>query len=112
MKMQLGVVSLISLLPFWPGVLGSRIPEINGSLGGLSAPGTVTQQKVSESVKRTLGRTPGKLRGVVENSGVCGWLVPSLLYNSTFIPFLFLETTPGVYQASGYGDLTKTESIW
>lgn len=23
-----------------------------------------------------------------------------------------LETTPGVYQASGYGDLTATESIW
>ncbi|KAI8972213.1 serine carboxypeptidase [Trametes punicea] len=36
--------------------------------------------------------TPGKLR-VVENSGVC-------------------ETTPGVYQASGYGDLSATESIW
>ena len=25
---------------------------------------------------------------------------------------LALETTPGVYQASGYGDLTATESIW
>ena len=23
-----------------------------------------------------------------------------------------LETTPGVYQASGYGDLTEKESIW
>ena len=106
MKLQLGVVSLISLLPFWRGVLGGQIPEVNGILGGMSAPGTVAQQVVSESVKRT----PGKLRGIVENSGVCGWLVPSLLYNSTFMPFL--ETTPGVYQASGYGDLTKTESIW
>ncbi|KAH9991612.1 Alpha/Beta hydrolase protein [Russula vinacea] len=36
--------------------------------------------------------TPGKLR-VVENSGVC-------------------ETTPGVYQASGYGDLASDKSIW
>ncbi|OSD06714.1 serine carboxypeptidase [Trametes coccinea BRFM310] len=36
--------------------------------------------------------TPGKLR-VVENSGVC-------------------ETTPGVYQASGYGDLSSSESMW
>ncbi|KAJ7635296.1 Alpha/Beta hydrolase protein [Roridomyces roridus] len=36
--------------------------------------------------------TPGKLR-VTENSGVC-------------------ETTPNVYQASGYGDLTSSESIW
>ena len=24
----------------------------------------------------------------------------------------FVETTPGVYQASGYGDLTSNESIW
>lgn len=36
--------------------------------------------------------TPGKLR-VVENSGVC-------------------ETTKGVYQASGYGDLSATSSTW
>lgn len=77
MKLQLGVVYLISLLPFWPGVLGGQIPEVNGVMGGVSTPGTVSQQ-VSDSVRRT----PGKLRGVVENSGVCGWLVPSLLYNS------------------------------
>ncbi|KAI0743602.1 serine carboxypeptidase [Daedaleopsis nitida] len=37
--------------------------------------------------------TPGKLRNVVENSGVC-------------------ETTPGVYQASGYGDIASDGSIW
>ena len=84
MKLQLGVVSLISLLPFWRAVLGGRIPEANGVLGGTSAPGTVRQLEISESVKRT----PGKLRGVVENSGVCGWLVPSHLYNSTRVmPF-------------------------
>ena len=90
MKLQLGVVSLISLLSFWRSVLGGQIPN-----------------RVSESVKRT----PGKLRVVVENSGVCGWLVPSLFYNSTCV-MPFLETTPGVYQASGYGDLTETESLW
>ena len=78
MKLQLGVVYLISLLPFWRGVLGGQIPEANGVMGGVSTLGTVSQQKVSESVKRT----PGKLRGVVENSGVCGWLVLSLLYSS------------------------------
>ncbi|KAI9066213.1 serine carboxypeptidase [Trametes sanguinea] len=37
-------------------------------------------------------RTPGKLR-LVENSGEC-------------------ETTPGVYQASGYADLDKNNSLW
>ncbi|KAI0326943.1 serine carboxypeptidase [Cubamyces sp. BRFM 1775] len=38
------------------------------------------------------GIFPGKLR-IVENSGVC-------------------ETTPGVYQASGYADLDKDNSLW
>ena len=84
MKLQLGVVSLISLLPFWRAVLGGQIPEVNGVLGGMSTPGTVRQLEALESVKRT----PGKLRGVIENSGVCGWLVPSHLYNSTSVmPF-------------------------
>ncbi|CUA72024.1 hypothetical protein RSOLAG22IIIB_04885 [Rhizoctonia solani] len=36
--------------------------------------------------------TPGRLR-YVENSGIC-------------------ETTPGVYQASGYADLTSAQSMW
>jgi hypothetical protein len=79
MKLQLRVVSLISLLSFWRGVLGGRIPQVNDVLGGMSASGTVSKLEVSESVKRT----PGKLRGVVENSGVCGWLVLPLLFNST-----------------------------
>lgn len=75
MKLQLGVVPLISLLLFWRGVLGGQIPKVNGVLGGVSARWTVGRQEVSESVKRTTERTPGKLRGVVENSGVCGSLV-------------------------------------
>ncbi|PFH47152.1 hypothetical protein AMATHDRAFT_152834 [Amanita thiersii Skay4041] len=37
--------------------------------------------------------TPGKLRDVVENSGIC-------------------ETTPDVFQASGYADLTSNKSLW
>lgn len=81
MKLQLGFFFSISILPFWSGVLGGQIPEINSVLGDISAPGTVGQQEVSESVNL---RTPGKLRhgGVVEKSGVCGWVVPSLLHNS------------------------------
>ena len=85
MKVKLAVVSLISLLPFWRGVLGGQIPEVNGVMGGISAR-TVSQLEVSDS--ESAKRTPGKLRGVVVNSGVCGWLVPSLLYNSTCVmPF-------------------------
>ncbi|KAF5374179.1 hypothetical protein D9615_008862 [Tricholomella constricta] len=70
------------------GVIGGRIPVIDGVIGGVSeSPDTVEPQLFDIAAT-----TPGKLR-VVENSGVC-------------------ETTPGVYQASGYGDLTATQSIW
>ena len=48
---------------------------------------------IVSSVAGASAPTPGKLRGVVENSGVC-------------------ETTPGVYQASGYGDITSDGSLW
>lgn len=81
MKLQLIVVSLISLMPFWRGVLGGRIRRVNDVLGGTSSPEIVNKLEVSESATRK--RTPGKLRGVVENSGVCGWLVLPLFSNST-----------------------------
>jgi hypothetical protein len=73
MKLQLGDFYLMSLLPFCCGVLGGQIPEVNGALGGISDRGTISQREIYESVNSK--RTPGKLRGVVENSGVCG---PSL----------------------------------
>ena len=69
MKLQPGIFSLISLLPFWRGVLGGQIPEVNGILGGVPDR-TVIQREVLESA--CVKRSPGKLRGVVENSGVCG----------------------------------------
>ena len=81
MKLQPGIFSLISLLPFWRGVLGGQIPEVNGVLGGVPDR-TVRQREVLESASGTVNRTPGKLRGVVENSGVCGLLLPSVLYSS------------------------------
>ena len=72
-------------------VLGGQVPSINGILGGApSVPASIKQDAVD--ITATSTRTPGKLR-VTENSGVC-------------------ETTKGVYQASGYGDLTVSESIW
>ena len=48
---------------------------------------------IVSSVAGASAPTPGKLRGVVENSGVC-------------------ETTSGVYQASGYGDISSYGSLW
>ncbi|KAI0643599.1 serine carboxypeptidase [Trametes meyenii] len=70
-------------------VLAGQVPIVNGVLGGVD---TVPSVKAVAANVKPAATTPGKLR-VVENSGVC-------------------ETTPGVYQASGYGDLTSSESIW
>ncbi|KAJ7776290.1 serine carboxypeptidase [Mycena metata] len=76
-----------------PSALGAKsagqVPIRNGVIGGVfttKAPTVKTETVPSFATK------PGALR-VVENSGVC-------------------ETTPDVYQASGYGDLTFTKSIF
>ncbi|KAI0637608.1 serine carboxypeptidase [Trametes polyzona] len=70
-------------------VLGGQVPIVNGVLGGIE---TAPQVKAAIIDAQSPKTTPGKLR-VVENSGVC-------------------ETTPGVNQASGYGDLASDKSIW
>ena len=83
---------LLVSLPITP-ILAGQIPQVNGAFGGVRNPPSakfrVDQVDATVSPAAT---TPGKLR-IVENSGVC-------------------ETTPGVYQASGYGDLTSSQSIW
>ena len=66
-----------------------QVPVVNGVVGGVRTESRPFDVDVAAVPAAT---TPGKLR-VVENSGIC-------------------ETTPGVYQASGYGDLTSSESIW
>ncbi|KAI0676674.1 serine carboxypeptidase [Trametes maxima] len=85
--------ALLAVLPV-ANVLAYQVPVVNGIRGGVN---NFTNPALSKAVAvagalPSSSRTPGKLR-VVENSGVC-------------------ETTPGVYQASGYGDLTADESIW
>ncbi|KAF9034389.1 serine carboxypeptidase [Panaeolus papilionaceus] len=84
---------LFALLPLHTALAG-QIPVINGIIGGV--PDDLESLHIQENVVKVAAvnvtTTPGKLR-VVENSGVC-------------------ETTPHVNQASGYGDLTATESMW
>jgi hypothetical protein len=111
MKLQRVIIFWVSLLPFWCGVLGGQVPVVDGVCGGISstpssARRTVFQQKNSKP-SNSSNTTPGKIR-VVENSRICGRLLPFCTYHIV----IFLETTPGVYQASGYGDLTETKSIW
>ncbi|KAI0270406.1 serine carboxypeptidase [Gloeopeniophorella convolvens] len=58
-----------------------------------SALATTPSGHSSGRLPRRSNTTSGKLRGVIENSGIC-------------------ETTPDVYQASGYGDIANNQSIW
>ncbi|KAF8480369.1 serine carboxypeptidase [Russula ochroleuca] len=75
-------------------ISGNQFPIANGAIGGV--PSESPDACNFKSQKGTFSNddsTPGQLR-VVENSGVC-------------------ETSPDVYQASGYGDLTSADkSIW
>ncbi|KAJ6586387.1 serine carboxypeptidase [Mycena vulgaris] len=66
-----------------------QIPIRNGVIGGVA---TTKASTVKAETVQSFATKPGALR-VVENSGVC-------------------ETIPGVYQASGYGDLTSSKSIF
>ncbi|KAF8511482.1 serine carboxypeptidase [Hysterangium stoloniferum] len=71
--------------------IARQIPVVDGVIGGVPSD-KVMQAAVQPPPVTPLATTPGKLR-VTENSGVC-------------------ETTPGVFQASGYGDLTSSESMF
>ncbi|KAI0762022.1 serine carboxypeptidase [Trametes elegans] len=65
--------------------------DAKGTIGGTTRPTTPKINVVDAQPKNDVKTTPGKLR-FVENSGEC--------------------EAPGVYQASGYGDLAANESIW
>ncbi|KAJ1310422.1 hypothetical protein OPQ81_007156 [Rhizoctonia solani] len=92
-------LSLLGLAPFISLALAGQFPEFDGIVGGVpkdtvtkGAALVVTEPEAmaADAIPTTI--SPGKLR-FVENSGVC-------------------ETTPGVYQASGYADLTSRQSMW
>ncbi|KAF9475477.1 serine carboxypeptidase [Pholiota conissans] len=90
--MLLPVLTLLGLYLVPLHGLCGQIPVVRGILGGVPQ---ASQVKISQAPPLRLAApniTAGKLR-FVENSGIC-------------------ETTPNVYQASGYGDLTATDSIW
>ncbi|KAL0577151.1 hypothetical protein V5O48_004827 [Marasmius crinis-equi] len=70
-------------------VLGGQVPVVDGMIGGVPAS---YSHLVETKLAAPQATTPGALR-VTMNSGIC-------------------ETTPGVTQASGYGDLSATESIF
>ncbi|KAH9480109.1 Carboxypeptidase S1 [Psilocybe cubensis] len=90
--MQLKLAVIAAILYITSATRGGQVPVVGGVIGGVPSPIRTTKEFIASPQTIRNVTTPGKLR-VVENSGVC-------------------ETTPGIYQASGYGDLTSTESIW
>ncbi|KAH8829056.1 serine carboxypeptidase [Flagelloscypha sp. PMI_526] len=67
-----------------------QVPVVDGVIGGiLNASSTVS---FAASIQPDAARKAGSLR-ITENSGVC-------------------ETTDGVYSASGYGDISDSDSLW
>jgi hypothetical protein len=102
--------TLVLLLPFTP-VLAGQVPIVNGVPGGIregTIPGTRKVLNKLADQPHALATTPGKLR-IVENSGVCG--APVRLHSCVTSLNDYTETTQGVYQASGYGDLTSSKSL-
>jgi len=98
---------LIAALPL--AVLGGEFPVYNGVIGGAPTNAGVNR-KVSKTPTEGVVAQAGALR-YVENSGVCGEtpppeVTPGLYAHRT------IETTPGVYTASGYADLTSTQHMW
>ncbi|RDB15267.1 Carboxypeptidase S1 [Hypsizygus marmoreus] len=88
MLFNIGHLALVTSISV-TGAFGGQIPIIDGVIGGVSNDTQLIKPHRTLSVAATI---PGKLR-VTENSGIC-------------------ETTPGVYQASGYGNLTTSQSLW
>jgi hypothetical protein len=113
--------TLVTMLAFPALISGNlnrtrgQFPVINGTIGG-SLHGNVSAHSFKNPTQAVSSNastmpTPGKLR-VVENSGVCGGVI-SFHYTSPVVFTFLAETTPGVYQASGYGDLLHgNKSIW
>ncbi|KAJ7189887.1 serine carboxypeptidase [Mycena pura] len=83
------IVTSTAILSVLGAKSAGQVPIRNGVIGGV---GTTKAPTVKAETVQAFATKPGSLR-IVENSGVC-------------------ETTPGVYQASGYGDLTSSKSIF
>lgn len=112
---------LLSLLGLGLGALhassvsAGQVPVVDGVIGGVRTSDSTTKNlETLASDVRASTPTPGALR-VTENSGICGecyFLEGSFGWVVTLTIMLSSETTEGVYQASGYGDLSEDESVW
>ncbi|EGN97802.1 hypothetical protein SERLA73DRAFT_90909 [Serpula lacrymans var. lacrymans S7.3] len=73
--------------------LAGQVPRANGVPGGVLAKRLSSRDLAAAVTTNSSSPTVGKLRITSENSSIC-------------------ETTPGVYQAAGYGDIATNKSMW
>jgi hypothetical protein len=95
-------------------IRGGQFPIADGVVGGVPSPDAhdfkTPKGAFDDASAPAPTPTPGKLR-VVEKSGICG--EGHLVYDPPrVILTASTETTHGVYQASGYGDIASDKSIW
>lgn len=79
------------------GLLASarQVPQVDGIYGGVptTSASKVPTPAFKEAIAQVSGSPVAGTLRFIENSGIC-------------------ETTPGIYQASGYADLAKNQSLW
>lgn len=85
------LIAGLAVLPAFARV--NQIPHINGVHGGTSELSEPVELADATLARTVTGAASSDVLRVTENSGVC-------------------ETTPGVYQASGYANVSSTGSLW
>ncbi|KAJ7725953.1 serine carboxypeptidase [Mycena metata] len=86
------LVSLTAVSSVFGAKDSGQFLVVDGVVGGVPKSNSFRTEAVQAEPLRSFTTTPGALR-TVENSGVC-------------------ETTPGVLQVSGYGDIAANQSIF
>ena len=105
--------ALVTIFALPALIRGGQIPVVDGVIGGVPSGDAhnSSYKTLTGSGSGDPSCTPGKLRGVVENSCICGRV---LLFTNPPPPVIFtaLAEKKGVYQASGYGDVAPGKSVW
>lgn len=103
--------ALVTFLALPALIRGGQIPVVDGVIGGVPSGDAhnSSYKTLTGSGSGDPSCTPGKLRGVVENSCICG---KALLFNNPPVIFTALAEKKDVYQASGYGDVAPGKSVW
>jgi hypothetical protein len=82
------VSSVLALFPV-TRVIGGQVPVVGGVVGGVPASTPLVKLQIQLEAATVAPTTPGKLRGVVENSGICGKFVVNQEHRAIYSSFCF-----------------------